>query len=103
MLVHSLEAAMKRREFVTLIGGAAATWPFAALAQQSMMPVVALIRDGSAGASPRFLGGFRQGVSANGFFGGQEVEVAEHLLGRRKELPPALRGGPGPPPHGGEL
>src|SRR5262249_41963338 len=82
---------MKRREFITLIGGAAATWPFAALAQQSMMPVVALIRDGSAGASTRFVAGFRKGLSETGYVEGQNVTIEYHWLeGQYDRLPAVL-------------
>jgi putative ABC transport system substrate-binding protein len=82
---------MKRREFITLMGGAAATWPFAAVAQQSMMPVVALIRDGSAGASTRFVAGFRKGLSETGYVEGQNVTIEYHWLeGQYDRLPAVL-------------
>src|SRR5262245_65735541 len=84
---------MKRREFITLIGGAAATWPFAALAQQSMMPVVALIRDGSAGASTRFVAGFRKGLGETGYVEGQNVSIEYPWLGGRYDRLPAVLAG----------
>src|SRR6516165_2822155 len=81
---------MRRREFISLIGGVAATWPFAALAQQPTMPVVGFIRDGSADGNARFVAAFRKGLSENGYIDGQNVTVEYHWLEGQFDRLPAL-------------
>ena len=80
---------MRRREFVTLLGGAAAAWPLAASAQQSVPAVGFLDLRSADGVSER-LRGFRQGLKDNGYVEGDNVTIvyrwAENQIGRLPEL-----------------
>jgi putative tryptophan/tyrosine transport system substrate-binding protein len=89
-LLQAREAsAVKRRDFITLLGSAVA-WPLAARAQQSAMPVVGFIRDGSAAANASNVAAFRKGLNETGYVEGQNVTVEYHWLEGQYDRLPAL-------------
>ncbi|HEV2625031.1 MAG TPA: ABC transporter substrate-binding protein [Xanthobacteraceae bacterium] len=67
---------MRRRDFISLSGGAAATWPLAARAQQPTMPVVGFLSSRSPGESAEVVAAFRKGLRQMGFVEGQNAVIA---------------------------
>jgi len=66
---------MRRRNFISLVGGLAVAWPIAAGAQQSAMPVVGFIDVGSPADSGAHVASFRQGLNDMGYFEGRNILI----------------------------
>jgi putative ABC transport system substrate-binding protein len=80
---------LKRREFITLLGGAVA-WPLAARAQQPAMPLVGVMNPGSPGPLRQQMAAFRDGLKEAGFVEGQNVTVDYRFAEGQSDRLPGL-------------
>src|SRR5262245_38414886 len=81
---------MRRREFITLLGGAAAAWPLSARAQRPTMPIVGFVTGRSAEATVRQAAAFHKGLNETGYVEGQNVMVEYHWLEGQYDRLPSL-------------
>ena len=84
-----MSAKKKRREFITLVGGAVA-WPIAARAQQSVMPVIGFLSANRSDAFPNYIAAFHEGLAEGGFVEGKNVAIEFRFAEQRLERLPAL-------------
>ena len=87
---HGRYWAVERREFITLVGGAAAAWPRAARAQQPTMPVIGFLHPGSLATNRRNVAAFHQGLTEAGYADGQNVKVEFRWANNELARLPAL-------------
>jgi putative ABC transport system substrate-binding protein len=82
---------MGRREFMALLGGAAAAWSLSARAQQPTMPVIVFLHPGVSEVGARDVAAFRKGLQETGYIEGQNVTVEYHWLeGQYGRLPAVM-------------
>ena len=81
---------MRRRDFITLLGGAAVAWPLAARAQQGIMSLVGFVHAGSFSTSVEMMGGLRKGLADTGYVVGRNLAIEYRLAEGRYDRLPAL-------------
>ena len=80
---------IRRREFIALLGGAAAAWPLAALGQQAL-PVIGYLYSGTAGGGAPNVAAFRKGLSETGYVDGRDVSIEARWGNNDRDRLPAL-------------
>jgi len=81
---------VRRREFVTLLGSAAAAWPFTPHAEQATLPIIGYLSSGTSAGFARLTGAFRRGVNEAGLIEGPNVAIEYRYAGGQYERLPAL-------------
>jgi hypothetical protein len=81
---------LKRRQFITLLGGAVAVWPVAARGQQHALPVIGFLHGGSPVAWPNELRGFHRGLKEVGFVESENVAIVYRWAEGQPDRLPAL-------------
>src|SRR5712692_4174240 len=81
---------LKRREFVTLLGGAAVGWPIAVRAQQPAMPVIGFLNGGTPEGYARMVAAFQQGLKELGYVVGENIAIEFRWARGHYDLLPAL-------------